>query len=108
MAYQSARLKKTIRQYIEALRGQISVDRVILFGSYAWGEPRDHSDVDLAVFSHDFRDKDEVKNMQDLFKIASRVDPIIEPHPFHPRELRHLDKRTLLYQIVTRGKKIPL
>lgn len=80
--------------------------RVILFGSYAWGHPKPYSDIDLAVFSPSFKDRDEMKNMQFLFKRACDVDPAIEPLPFHPKDLRRPDKRTLLYQIIKRGKKI--
>lgn len=106
--YKTARLKKTIRKFVALLKEEISVDRVVLFGSYAWGRPKPYSDIDLAIFSRDFKDKDEIKNMQYLFKRACQIDPVIEPHPFHPKDLKKLDKRTLLYQIMKKGREVPV
>ena len=38
-----------IREFVERLVGEFSPQRVILFGSYAWGDPSPDSDVDLLV-----------------------------------------------------------
>ncbi len=107
MAYSTNQLKKIIRNYIHVLDQEIPIEKVILFGSYAWGKPKPYSDIDLAIFSKKFEDKDEIKNMQFLFKKACQIDTAIEPLPFHPKDLKNPDKRTLLYQIVTKGKVIP-
>ncbi len=40
--------------YINNLKKKITVDGVLLFGSFAWGKPTKHSDVDLVVLSSDF------------------------------------------------------
>lgn len=106
MAYTADQLKETIRKYVDLIKREIPVDSVILFGSYAWGKPKSYSDIDLAVVSTRFKDKDEIKNMQFLFKRACEIDPAIEPHPFHPQALKRPDRRTILFQIITRGKKI--
>ena len=106
MASKAVQIRKKLTKYIRLLKKEISVDRVILFGSHVWGHPKPYSDIDIAVFSRDFRDKDEIKNMQYLFKKACEVDPIIEPLAFHPKDLKNPDKRSLLYQIVTRGKEL--
>lgn len=57
-----------IRKYVDELKKEITIDRVILFGSYARGNPKSYSDIDLAIFSKDFKDKDEIRNMQYLFQ----------------------------------------
>lgn len=49
--------KAITRHYIDALKRAIHVDGVLLFGSYAWGKPTKHSDVDLVVISRDFKRK---------------------------------------------------
>ena len=108
MAYSQARLKRVIRRYVNCLRKEIPVSRVILFGSYAWGKPKPYSDIDLAVFSRKFRGRNELKDMQYLFKRACEVDPFIEPLPFHPREMKKPDRRTFLYRILKEGKRMPL
>jgi uncharacterized protein len=35
----------------------VAVDKVILFGSYAYGEPSEESDIDIVVVSKDFEGK---------------------------------------------------
>jgi len=46
--------KKIINEYLEKIASQIKVEGVLLFGSYAYGQPDKHSDVDLIVVSPDF------------------------------------------------------
>lgn len=96
--------KSTVLKYVGLLRREIPVDRVIVFGSFAHGMPKPYSDIDVAIFSKHFKDRDEIANMQYLFKKACVIDPAIEPHPYHPRELRAPRKGTLLYEIVKTGK----
>lgn len=106
MVYKTSQIKKIVGDFIKALQKEITVERVILFGSYAWGSPKNYSDIDLAVVSKDFKEKKEIQNMQYLFKKASKINSALEPHPYNPRELRRPDKRTLIYRILTRGKEI--
>lgn len=99
-------IRLKIKKFVEFLKQDIHVDRVVLFGSYAKGKPKPYSDIDLAIFSRNFKDKDELKNMQYLFKKASAVDTAIEPHPFHPKDLKSPEKGGLLYEIIKTGKVI--
>lgn len=99
-------LKTKIAAFVETLKEDIRVNKVILFGSFARGNPKPYSDVDLAVFSNDFKEKDEIKNMQYLFKKARFVDTSIEPHPYHPREIKHAERGSLLYEIMRTGKRV--
>lgn len=46
-----AELKEITNSFMEAVRKEIPVQEVILFGSYAKGNPREYSDIDLAVIS---------------------------------------------------------
>ena len=41
--------KKIVDHYIETLKQKIEITDVLLFGSFAWGQPTKHSDVDLVV-----------------------------------------------------------
>jgi uncharacterized protein len=43
------RVAERLEPYLAALVDRIHPERVILFGSYAYGEPRDDSDFDLLV-----------------------------------------------------------
>jgi predicted nucleotidyltransferase len=39
----------TIRKFVDEIVEKFQPDKVFLFGSYAYGEPNEHSDVDLLV-----------------------------------------------------------
>src|ERR1039458_8538375 len=48
--------RKDIKTYVDALARHFAPERVVLFGSYARGNPRDDSDVDmLVIMDHDKR-----------------------------------------------------
>lgn len=79
---------------LERLR-PLSPDKVVLFGSYAWGEPDENSDVDLYIVSkEDYMPKDftEKMNMKAAFAEAIRdlrkeipVDLIVHTRAMHRR-----------------------
>lgn len=100
------RWQSRVNQYLRLLRQEIRIHRAMVFGSYARGNPRPDSDIDLAIFSPDFDDRREIENMQYLFKKTCAVDTTIEPHPFHPRDLKRPLKGTLVYEIVRTGKVV--
>jgi predicted nucleotidyltransferase len=41
--------KETIMQFSQAIANEFQPQKIILFGSYAYGNPQDESDVDLLV-----------------------------------------------------------
>ena len=50
--------RKDIRRYVDALARHFAPERVVLFGSYARGNPRDDSDVDMLVIMEHGQRKD--------------------------------------------------
>ncbi|HRP94633.1 MAG TPA: nucleotidyltransferase domain-containing protein [Rhodocyclaceae bacterium] len=48
--------RDTLHEISRRIRDEMHPDRIILFGSHAWGQPNDDSDVDLLVI---LRDSDE-------------------------------------------------
>lgn len=47
-------IKEIVQEYVSRLNRTITVDKVLLFGSYADGEALSTSDIDLVVISEDF------------------------------------------------------
>jgi predicted nucleotidyltransferase len=41
--------RRVIRRYVRAIAEEFHPDRIVLFGSYAYGTPQEDSDVDLLV-----------------------------------------------------------
>lgn len=97
-------IRTIVKRFVEILSKEMRVQKVILFGSYASGRPRRDSDVDIAVISPDLGKRNEMEEMAHLLKKAHEVDIDLEPHPFHPRELRHPEKSSFVYEILKTGK----
>lgn len=92
----------TYRRSIQTLG--IPVKKMILFGSYAKGTAKPWSDVDVCVVSDQFG-KDYHAELVSLLHLTSSIDAVIEPHPFHPKDLEDpLDP--LAHEIRTTGKVV--
>ena len=74
MALSKNQLDKIIKGFICRLVCEIPVQEVILFGSYAHGNPKEHSDIDLAIISDWFRGKTRIEGMQYLSRIAAHYN----------------------------------
>ncbi|HSV93224.1 MAG TPA: nucleotidyltransferase domain-containing protein [Desulfobacterales bacterium] len=105
MALREDQVSGIIHGFIARLEQAIPVREVILFGSYAQGTPREHSDIDLAVISDWFEGKPAIENLTFLSRIASRYNTLIEALPFTQKEYERVDQRSLLSSIVRTGKK---
>jgi len=71
------------RKVLEASR--IPVQKMIVFGSHAKGRARHGSDIDVAVVSTLFG-RDDVEEMQELWKKTHLADLRIEPYPLSPED----------------------
>ncbi|MBE3098311.1 MAG: nucleotidyltransferase domain-containing protein [Planctomycetes bacterium] len=71
-----------IRQYLRNLReAGIHATSGVLFGSFARGNARDWSDIDLVVVSPRFDLPYELADVETLWVVAGRTDSRIEPIP---------------------------
>lgn len=81
--------KNLIIRYKNLLKKEgIPVEKIILFGSYAKGNPKPWSDLDICVVSKKFG-KNGYDEMVYLQKLTTNIDPMIEPHPYHPKDLKN-------------------
>ena len=87
---------------------EISIYDVILFGSYARGKPKEHSDIDLAIISDWFSNKTHIESMQYLSRIAANYNSLIEALPFTIEEYKNIDKRTFLANVLKTGRRYPV
>jgi uncharacterized protein len=108
MAVSENTIDDIVKGFIASLREEIDVEEVILFGSYARGEAKAHSDIDLAIISDWFKDKSNIKNMQFLSRKAAKYNSLIEALPFTLQEYKNPDQRTLLARIIKSGRKFPI
>ncbi len=68
---------KELKQFLVDLRKDFLIDRVIFFGSRAFGKERGDSDIDLIVVSDDFENMsffERVAKMYDYWNLKVPVD----------------------------------
>lgn len=85
------KIKKILRRYKYILKkANFPVKKIILYGSYAKGDFKDYSDIDVCVISDKFsRNKDYYETY--LWKKVLEVDRRIEPVGYHPSDFIPLD-----------------
>jgi len=94
------------RQVAEFLSRYISVEKIILFGSYAYGHPRPDSDFDLAIISQDLEKMDILKKIELFAKVSVIVDSRVELKGFSKKEFLEAAKGSLPEMIKNRGRII--
>ena len=104
MAYQSAELAHRINRYIAYLQKHLSLEKAILFGSYAYGTPRQESDIDLVVLSSAFEGIPYLRRLEQLSVLAWRAGVgDIEALGHTPEEFEQASDLSLLGEIRERG-----
>jgi uncharacterized protein len=95
---------KSLRPAVQKIVDELKPEKVILFGSYAYGKPTPHSDVDLLVV---------LKTSASLKERSWKVSRLLLPRPFPvdilvktPKEIEKALKSGdfFLQEILTRGK----
>lgn len=62
-------IRQEIKEIASKIAHQFEPERIILFGSHAWGEPNEDSDVDLFV----------IKETADTRQLATEIDGSLFP-----------------------------
>lgn len=104
MALSKDQVDYIIKGFISRLMHEIPIREVILFGSYARGNPKNHSDIDLAIISDWFKGKPRIESLQYLSRLAAGYNTLIEAIPFTTEEYNELDARTFLAGVIRTGK----
>ena len=84
-------IKVFITEYLSNLRQEIPVEKAVLFGSYAKGNYRKDSDVDLAVFSDFFKSMNRVNGISFLLQRVKNYEYDLEPIPFTMNDYNERD-----------------
>ena len=96
-----------LAEAIERLRAEFQPESIYLFGSHAWGEPTQDSDVDLMVIVLESRERP-IQRMQRAHRCLSDCDFSKDVFVQTRQEFdryKHL-RASLQYQIVHRGRKL--
>ena len=75
-------INKKITSYIKLIKEKYTdFECVYVFGSYARGNPKQDSDIDLALIFRNLVDSKRFDLQVQLMLLASQIDTRIEPHP---------------------------
>ena len=106
MVKKQSQIKKTIKDLVDSLKRKgIKVNKLILYGSYANGNPRPDSDIDVAVVSSNFG-KDRVEEGMALFRIAGKINSRLAPVPIPTQVYENDTWIPLIYEIREKGMEL--
>lgn len=95
---------REVQQYVSLLKDRnINILQAYLFGSYVKGNADEWSDIDLALVTDTFiGDSFDFRFI--LTKLARRIDPDIEPHPYLLSEFN--ESNPIAGQILKYGERV--
>lgn len=103
--YTASEIKKIINGLAKTLTAnRIAVDKIILYGSYAKGTPRPHSDIDLAIISPDFKGKKMFEIQAILAKLLAQYLSATEMVGYSSDEFKFAAPETFIGEIKKTGK----
>lgn len=102
--------RKIIKEYLKNMPSVINVNGVFLFGSYARGEARRDSDLDVVVISPDFKKMEFMKRLI-LLSHAQGKSEITRSVPmdiigYTPEEFKNIDKESIIMRRAKREGKM--
>ncbi|OGW49044.1 MAG: hypothetical protein A2Z50_05420 [Nitrospirae bacterium RBG_19FT_COMBO_42_15] len=105
MVYKRTEVKNIVIRYVKELQKRIPIEKVILFGSYAYGRPTKYSDIDIAVVSAKFKKMNDIKRIMLLSDYARRIKTSIDIDPigFTKEELEKSDYFEVGGEIIEKG-----
>ena len=100
-------VKEIIEEYTQALKTLgIDVTRVILYGSFAKGNQREDSDIDLIIVSQDFQEMNLRERLEVLGIAAARIMKPVEAKGYTPEEIKMTSQVSFLKEILEVGVSI--
>ncbi len=100
-----SQLRKELDRYVDILKSKYSPEKIILFGSFASGNIREWSDIDLVIVKK--TDKpflDRTKDVIHLLKPRSGLDVMV----YTPEEFHDLSRSRRFFQeeVISKGKVV--
>ena len=83
------RIIETIKNYLMLIPNDFGVKKVYLFGSFAKGDEREESDIDVAIILNNMTDV--FSTQRELMRLRRKVDLRIEPHPINEKDFNILN-----------------
>ena len=97
-------IQTKLEKYIELLKKQLHIERVIIFGSYLTDRFSADSDIDILVVAKEFSKMNKLEAFKILSKPIWEVKLNLDPIPASPEEIRNYKKASFLAEILNTGK----
>ncbi len=101
--YSQSDINNLVSKFVNLVANEFPVKSVYLFGSYAKGEAREYSDIDLAVVSDNFEGS-RFFDKEKLNKYILKTSIDLEIHPF--RTVDFTEDNPFVKEIINTGLKI--
>lgn len=101
-------LEKLLTELYERMNEHYELDEILLYGSYANGNPHEWSDVDVTIVSPNLTRKSILGNVMDISKKIKFYDPDLQLVAFPSKSFYQEDfiDKGFLQEIKRTGKKI--
>lgn len=107
MAKSPNRINAVVQSLVACLKARgIQVNKLILYGSYAYGAPKPGSDLDIAVISKSFDKKGLLRRQELLGEAAYQLKEPVELIGYSYEELQRPSSLTFLSEILSKGKVV--
>jgi predicted nucleotidyltransferase len=107
MAKSPDRINKVVKNLVTSLEARgIRVNKLILYGSHAYGHPGPGSDIDIAVISKSFDKTGLLKRQELLGEAIVRLKEPVELIGYSYKEVRAAPNLTFLSEILSKGKVV--
>jgi predicted nucleotidyltransferase len=103
--HDQASLDKILYEFIAKVNMEFPLRYCYLFGSYAKGNPREYSDIDIAVVSDVF-EGNRFNDSEKLIKFVIHTSYDLEVHPFKTEDFT--PDNPMVQEILETGKLIPI
>jgi predicted nucleotidyltransferase len=80
---------ETAKKYIMIIPKDLGLKKAYLFGSFAKGNEKEASDIDIALIVENMTDF--FSTQRQLMKLRRQIDLRIEPHPIKAQDFNSLD-----------------
>lgn len=105
MVKKSNKINQIINKLAISLQAYgIKIDELILFGSYAQGTQKPYSDIDIAVVSSSFNNKNLLQRQEILGEAIFSLKEPIEALGYTPKEIKNSNALSFLSEIISSGK----
>lgn len=100
----NSKIEDIVLKYVKVICDNYDVAAIILFGSYAKGNEREDSDIDIAIVIDKFKDNI-IDEEVEFMKLRRDIDYRIEPHIIRIQDYKDISN-PFVQEVIETGIKV--